>query len=168
MFLGSLFAGILRRQSSLPVPGACYDACSEFVLFPSEAAPLLISICPDNATIEPQQVGKSPSICEANSDFSQAISSCQTCVDQKRSNSTSGFEKIQPVFQQFLDYCANTTGTNETLVGKVASYQSAVSSFSAVSASLASDAALLGLTTSTLVDNTTSMYRKQSEYRIQN
>lgn len=120
-------------------------------------------ICLDNAAVQVQQDGKTPRICEANSGFSILLSSCQTCIAASGApGSGAAFDLISPAFQQFVEYCQGIAGTNQTLIAKIESYQSAVSSVSSAVASLARERSLLGLMSSTLADNTTSNYAPTS------
>jgi hypothetical protein len=66
-------------------------------------------------------------------------------------NSTADFSKIQPTFQEYVDFCAtiNILGTP--------SDDNVASSISAAASSIASDAAQIVLTTRTLTEYMTSM-----------
>ncbi len=87
-------------------------------------------------------------------------------MDLRSSNSSSGFQAIQPAFQKYLDYCVLVT-LNRTQEADIVSYQNAVSSLSVAVASLASEASLLGFSTLTLGANTTSKYTYQPDtYQI--
>ena len=123
----------------------------------------ILNDLPDTAALEAQKTGRSLSLCRPNSDFSQAVSNCQTRIDLSGNVNTT--EATTLPFQQYLDFCQNVSGANETLTDQVVSYQSAVSSYSAVSASLATVAASLSLTTSRSADGTTSMYSNNQPER---
>ncbi|KAK6225017.1 glycoprotein X [Colletotrichum tabaci] len=77
------------------VPAACFDVCN-------------------NAYIEVQHVGKTPSICNRDSDFSRGYRECVSCFEANsdRTNDATNVY-LEPKFRPFLDYCAlQTTQTS--------------------------------------------------------
>ncbi|KAB5549545.1 hypothetical protein GE09DRAFT_177077 [Coniochaeta sp. 2T2.1] len=67
------------------VPAVCYDPCN-------------------NAYIEAQVVGKTPSLCAPNSTYLAYYNTCLNCLQENGSSNTSA---IGPQFDEFIKYCAS-------------------------------------------------------------
>ncbi|KZL67355.1 glycoprotein X [Colletotrichum tofieldiae] len=73
------------------LPAVCYDNCN-------------------NTYIEVSSVGKTPSICDAESDFSRGYRECIYCIEANADDARTTIDVyIEPKFQQFLEYCASQT-----------------------------------------------------------
>ncbi|KAI0202633.1 hypothetical protein F4808DRAFT_68274 [Astrocystis sublimbata] len=77
---------VLFQQQSKPrqMSAVCYDVCN-------------------NANIEAQRVGKSPSLCATKSVFISFYSDCLACLQENPSPDTS--ESVDEQFRDFNDYC---------------------------------------------------------------
>ncbi|KAK1986151.1 hypothetical protein LZ30DRAFT_317803 [Colletotrichum cereale] len=71
------------------VPAVCFDICN-------------------NALIETSNIGRVPSMCDTNSDFWRGYQECISCLGAEANDANTTIETyIDPVFKQFIDYCAS-------------------------------------------------------------
>ncbi|WYZ45402.1 hypothetical protein EsH8_VIII_000718 [Colletotrichum jinshuiense] len=64
----------------------------------------------DNVYIEAQNVGKDPSVCDANSDLSRGYRECISCIEANANASKATVDAyIELKFRPFLEYCASPT-----------------------------------------------------------
>ncbi|KAI1115103.1 hypothetical protein F5Y14DRAFT_412214 [Nemania sp. NC0429] len=91
-----------RIQPRATIPEVCYDTCN-------------------NANIEAQHVGKSPELCNPDSDFMTYYNACSGCVKAQTDDPQVTKDYLDPAFSQYLDYCKSpensTTAGGSTLTG---------------------------------------------------
>ncbi|KAJ5110507.1 hypothetical protein N7532_001042 [Penicillium argentinense] len=87
------------------IPTICYDSCND-------------------ATIQVQSTGKTPELCEPNSNFMQSLSNCKSCIE-KNSNSTDAgtLGDLEPL----LDYCNENSSTSNESIDELKSELASIS-----------------------------------------
>ena len=67
----------------------------------------------DNAYLEAQSVGKTSSLCAAGSSFESLLNECEECIRANSANATN-LINVDPLFQQFIDFCEGSAPNNAT------------------------------------------------------
>jgi hypothetical protein len=71
----------------------------------------------DGAYLEVQNLGKTPSMCDKKSAFNEQLSNCQQCIIVHQDTQGASFKsKVQPQYQQFLDFCSGIGAAVEITV----------------------------------------------------
>ena len=128
---------------------------------PSWHSLILTWHCPtDDASLEAEQVGKSPALCDQDSNFSSLLDQCTDCVREATESGTASNDLIPPELSQYIDYCASL-GNNTDQIDAVevstllASYSSLVASQSAIEEALSSVGYNLSTNTTDMPTTTT-------------